>query len=255
MSGAGSSRGELGARYAESLPDKLNELALAWEAWLAAPEQDSAREQVHFRVHKLAGSAPAYGYNDLGREAQRLDALMQNWTGEVPQLRIPLPDLCRQVSLPMESLLRTLGRAAREAATASQGEGGGRAERMLFVLFLEDDKEQAAIWREALTQQGLRVRIADSLPAFEAELVLETPDVLLVDFWLDGHTAGDVAKELNNMPEFCDLPKVCLTADDGMLPRQVAMDAGFSAVLRKSVSPEDLARVLRQAVSSGQRPR
>ena len=33
------------------------------------------------------------------------------------------------------------------------------------------------------------------------------------------------------------------------------MDAGFSAVLRKSVSPDDLARVLRQAVLSGSKPR
>src|SRR6185436_1781217 len=184
--GSGSSRGELGARYAESLPEKLNELALAWEAWLADPELDSAREQVHLRVHKLAGSAPAYGYHDLGREAQRLDSLMQDWTGEVPQLRSPPSELCRRVSLPMEALLRTLGRAAREAATLGGGEAGARAERMLFVLFLEDDREQAAIWRAALTAQGLRVRVADSLPAFEAELVLETPDVLLVDFWLDG---------------------------------------------------------------------
>src|SRR5436190_7031962 len=255
MSGSDTSRGELGARYAESLPDKLNELALAWEAWLASPEQDAAREQVHFRVHKLAGSAPAYGYNDLGREAQRLDSLMQNWVGEVPQLRTSMPELCRQVSLPMESLLRTLGRAAREAQAHSGGESGGTRERMLFVLFLEDDREQALFWPEALTGQGVRVRVADSLPAFEAELVLETPDVLLVDFWLDGHTAGDVARELNGMPEFCDLPKVCLTADDGMLPRQVAMDACFSAVLRKSVSPDDLARVLRQAVLSGSKPR
>jgi CheY-like chemotaxis protein len=252
----GGSKGEVAARYRESLPDKLNELALSWEAWLAAPEGNAARDQLHLLVHRLAGAAPAYGYNDLGREAQRIDGMLQSWMSEVPQLRVSLPELCRQLAAPMEALLRTLGRAAREVtANMPEGEGAPPRERVLFVLFLEDDKEQAHIWRDALTREGLRVRIADSLPAFEAEIILETPDVLLIDFWLDGHTAGDVARELSGMPEFCDIPKVCLTADDGMLPRQVAMDAGFTAVLRKTVTPADLARVLRQSVATRPAPR
>jgi CheY-like chemotaxis protein len=40
-----------------------------------------------------------------------------------------------------------------------------------------------------------------------------------------------------------------------MLPRQVAMDAGFTAVLRKTVTPADLARVLRQSVATRPAPR
>src|SRR5262245_51624879 len=102
------SRSELLQRYRASLGDKVGELALAWEAWIAAPDQREAMDKVHVLVHRLAGSAPAYGFDDLGREAQRMDGFVQSWVSEVEQLRMPLPALCQRVAAPMEALLRTL---------------------------------------------------------------------------------------------------------------------------------------------------
>jgi len=240
-------KAELLARYRQSLPEKLKDLALAWEAWLADPDQGLARERFHTLVHKLAGSAPAYGYEDLGREARRIDSALQSWVGDAPEARTPLPDLVRRIAVAAESLLRTLGRAAREIAAADPDAASSPpGEHAVYVLFLEDDREQGRYWRDALMREGLRVRLVDSLPGLEADLVLETPDILLIDFWLDGHTAGDVARELGSMPEFSALPKICLTVDDGTLPRQVAMDSGFAAVVRKTIQPSDLAQLLRQ---------
>jgi CheY-like chemotaxis protein len=244
----------LAARFRASLPDKLRELALAWERWLAAPESLPAKEAMQLLVHRLAGSAPAYGFSDLGRHAFRVDQRLGEWDAEVAPLRIALEALCREIGGHVEMLLRALGRASRD--------GGGEARSMrsgdergapLYVVLVEDDPQQAEQWREALSAHGLRVRAVLDPQAMIAEMVLECPDILVIDYWLAGITGTEVSRSLLDTPEFASVPRVCLTVDAGPLPRQVAMDAGFAAVLRKTVRPADLADVLRQVVAARHR--
>jgi CheY-like chemotaxis protein len=242
---------EQAARYRATLSEKLSELALAWEEWLAAPAEESGKKHFHALVHRLAGAASAYGFDDVGREAQHVDSLITAWDADVPSLRTPMAEFCRELATAAETLLRVLGRAARDAARGAAGNGAGqRDDRVIYVLFLEDDRDQAQGWRDALSREGLRVRIVESPQALEAELVMERPDVMLIDFWHDGANAAEVARGLRDKPEFAHIPKVCLVEDVGSLPRQTAMDAGFAAVLRNSVAAGDLAQVLRQAVAN-----
>lgn len=232
-------------RYRMSLGDKQSELALSWERWLGTPDSPKAKSDFHERVHKLAGSAQAYGYVDLGREAVRVDELLSRWDSEVTSLRAPLKELLGDIAARVEALLHVLSRASREAVPAMErGAGKPVTASSIFVLLVEDDPQQALYWREALTAEGLRVRSVDNTDAMDAQLVIEPPDVLLVDFWLPGQTGADLARHLRSTGDFARIPRVCLTADQGQLPRQVAMDSGFAAVLRKTVSPADLAQVL-----------
>ena len=245
-------------RFRASLGDKLGEIALVWERWLAAPADAEAMRSFQLLVHRLTGAAPAFGLPDLGKQALRVDERLNAWSQEVESLRPPLEELCRAVAGPTESLLRTLGRAVREPATSGRPHGvaGGAAAalgRPAYVVLVEDDPEQAAYWRESLAAQGLRVRTVVDRPSLEAELVIEVPDVLLIDYWLDRQTGAEFSHWLRDTPEFSQVPKVCLTADTGPLPRQAAMDAGFVAVLRKTVTPQDLADVLRQVVVAARR--
>lgn len=246
--------GALVARFRATLPDKLRELALAWERWLAAPESAPAKEALQLLVHRLAGSAPAYGFSDLGRHAFRVDGRLGEWDAEVAPLRIPLEALCQELGGSVEMLLRALGRAARDGAGESRASRpGDERGAPLYVVLVEDDPQQAEQWRESLSAQGLRVRAVSDPQAMLAEMVLERPDVLVIDFWLAGITGTEVSRSLLDTPEFASVPRICLTVDSGPLPRQVAMDAGFAAVLRKTVSPADLADVLRQVVAASHR--
>lgn len=242
------------ARFRTALPDKLRELALAWERWLSAADSAAAKEALQLLVHRLAGSAPAYGFSDLGRHALRVDERLGEWDAETPTLRIPLQDLCHELGGAVEMLLRALGRASRDHA-GEPGAARGSAEHgaPLYVVLVEDDPAQAEQWREALAVQGLRVRAVADPQAMLAEMVLERPDIVVIDFWLDGITGTEVSRSLLDTPEFAAVPRVCLTVDAGPLPRQVAMDAGFAAVLRKTVGPADLADVLRQVVAASHR--
>jgi CheY-like chemotaxis protein len=155
-------------------------------------------------------------------------------------------------------LLRVLGRAARapqslSGAPRSAQDPFADGEPMMNVLMVEDDADQVALWREALAPHGVRLRHAASREALEAEVAVDTPDVMLFDYWLEPYTGPQLVRMLRDLPEVAAIPKVCLTGDTGPVPRQAAMDAGFAAVLRKTVDPDDLVEVMRQLIAAAKR--
>lgn len=66
-------------QYAQSLPQKADELTRAWAQFRAAPGDRAAATGLHACVHRLSGSAPAYGFDAIGAAAQPADALLSGW--------------------------------------------------------------------------------------------------------------------------------------------------------------------------------
>jgi HPt (histidine-containing phosphotransfer) domain-containing protein len=67
----------LHARYRTSFPDKRAELLLALSAWRDQPSSTDAIAALYLLVHKLAGSAGAYGFDALTELARTADRLLQ----------------------------------------------------------------------------------------------------------------------------------------------------------------------------------
>ena len=71
----------LRADWQAQLPGRLGELRQAAQACRAAPSDAAALEDLHRRVHMLAGSAGTFGLPDLSRQARAvehgLEALME----------------------------------------------------------------------------------------------------------------------------------------------------------------------------------
>lgn len=66
-------------RYQTSLPIKRASVELAWRS-LCANSSDPARLESLMRlVHRLAGSAPSYGYREIGEIAASADALLDQF--------------------------------------------------------------------------------------------------------------------------------------------------------------------------------
>ena len=247
--------GEGAARFRALLRDRIAEIEGTWHDWRAAPDQVGAMHQLRAVVHRLAGSATANHIAEIGGPAQRLDALLSGWQDEEVELRATPAELAGAVEPVVGALLHAMAHAAalglhEPVEHASSATDFGVP---IHVLFLEDDAEQRSTWARALEREGLRVRVATNEDELEALLALERPDVLLIDYWLGQRTAAEVAQGLRASREYADIPRVCLTIDAGVQPRQSAMEAGYSAVLRKSIQPGDLARVLRQAVANASR--
>ncbi|UXI69189.1 Hpt domain-containing protein [Tahibacter amnicola] len=99
---------ELRHRYAKSLPQKGRDLDAAWRRWLASLEDRDALADLHQHVHRLSGSAPAYGFEDLGALAQPLDAMFAEWINADPAQRLPARALADRMASRMQALVQAL---------------------------------------------------------------------------------------------------------------------------------------------------
>ncbi len=94
-------------RYRASFPDKARDLRRAWTAVCAGDE--TALTELQHLVHRLAGSAPIYGYDEgIGRPARAADAAVCAWREVAAGSRPPLAALCVQIGETLAALLHGL---------------------------------------------------------------------------------------------------------------------------------------------------
>ena len=98
---------ELRQRYAQSLPQKGRDIERQWQACRAAPDDRRALVELHQSVHRLSGSAPAYGFDELGALAQPIDATLAEWLGRNADAREPA-DLLRVIEPRVRALVTAL---------------------------------------------------------------------------------------------------------------------------------------------------
>ncbi len=103
---------QLRMRYAGSLPRKHDDLAQAWRAFAEKPGDAIARRDLHAQIHRLSGSAPSYGYADLGALARATDALMSQPDMRDPALQQAPTDCVRRLAVLVPALLAALVAAA-----------------------------------------------------------------------------------------------------------------------------------------------
>lgn len=100
---------DLRTRYAQSLRDKHASLESAWRAFATAPDE-RALPELQTMVHRLAGSAPAYGYEAIGAAAHVADACFNAWTKRPASDREDAAALAAQLAEPMQALIESLAR-------------------------------------------------------------------------------------------------------------------------------------------------
>ena len=99
---------DLKRRYAQALPRKAQEIAQLWAAFRAAPEDAAARGALHQGVHRLSGSAPAYGFDEIGAAAQRADARLSDWSSTPEFARAGIGEVASALEPAMAALLAAL---------------------------------------------------------------------------------------------------------------------------------------------------
>lgn len=82
-------------QYFAALPQRRADIAEHWRA-CAVDAASPAWRELQSQAHRLAGSAPCYGLEDVGESAQRLDRLL---SGKPP---------CRDAAVPAPLVTRLL---------------------------------------------------------------------------------------------------------------------------------------------------
>jgi len=239
---------DLHTRYAASLARKFEVLDTAWRVFAASPHADAKRRELETHVHRLAGSALAYGYERLGERARAADQLMHGWDESPPEARDAPATFALRLAAPLRQLLDELGHANAEvvARQASHREA-------LRVLLVEDDPVQAMLTGAQLEARGCTVHIENSTDVLWQSLTRWPCHAVVLDYWLRGETATEVAAMLRREPQFARIALVCFSAERDEQVLRAALDAGCDAALGKAEGPERLLALVRACVARPER--
>ncbi|MDW8480241.1 MAG: response regulator [Xanthomonadales bacterium] len=232
----------LTADYRQKLPRRRRALAALWARLPHDDEQLGVCSELRLQVHRLAGSAGAFGFDALSRAARRVDQILKGWLLAPPASRPPRSRLIEELAQPFADLLAVFGEDA--AASAEETAAAPVSGRALRLIHVEDDLDQAALLRLRLERLGLCVHVAADAEALFEALPRVRPDAVLLDYWLGGENGADLARAIRSTPGCETLPLLCLTSDIGDRVRLDALAAGCDEVMSKVQSAAQLAAAI-----------
>jgi DNA-binding response OmpR family regulator len=121
------------------------------------------------------------------------------------------------------------------------------------IIIADDDEIVGEIARDALVANGHGAGLvkdgAEALRVVKAR----RPDLLVLDCNMPGKTGVLVLRELRNMPEFCDLPVMMLTARRGAQDVELAMFSGADDYMKKPFDPDEFVFRVEELLARKQR--
>jgi CheY-like chemotaxis protein len=231
----------LRSRYVDSLPSKRSLLLDAWTAVRQAPEDEALQVNLRTLLHRLAGSAPSYGYPAIGDVAASAShCLAADGVGI-----LPIEELAHLI----DQLLAMLATASPSQRHGGDSAATGPASETLRVILVEDDPDQAAAIAGALSAQGCTVRHAEHSESFWEVVTTWPCDAVVIDYWLSAETARDIVALVRNEPTFASIALLCLTVETSKATLKALLDAGCDAVLPKHEAAQSLMSALHDHVS------
>jgi len=241
-------------RYADSLAAKQTALEEAWAALAATPKDNAARAHVQQLLHRLCGSAHAYGYEQLGDDACAADSLLRAWESAPPSLRDAPAELVRRLDPAVATVLAALAAADRPI----DADGIDTLPSALRVLLVEDDPGQSAIICAELEARGCEIRRECGADLLWQALTLWPCHAVVIDYWLRGETAIEVVAAIRREPRFARIALVCFSVERDPQVLRAVVDAGCDAAVAKVDGSGRLFEVLRDCVArvdrNGPRP-
>jgi len=231
-------------RYSASLPSKREALVKAWRAVQADPADAAHFNQLQTLVHRLAGSATAYGYEELGELAGVVNALLKD-SRLMPDMR----EVSATVGPAVTRLLKAMA-AALPHARAQRERVAGTEQMPLRVILSEDDDEQAGVIEQALLAAGCEVTLAARSDLLWERITAWPCDAVVVDYWLEGETALDIVRIIRAESSFNAVALICLTVETHAELLRDVLKNGCDAVVAKSESSAHLIEVVRTQVAA-----
>lgn len=226
-------------RYAASFATKRRMLAQAWDAFAADNHDAAARRDLSTHLHRLCGSAPAYGYERLGHQARAADRILHESSAEGG-------DRAAELAQAVAAVLDELALAAAQRSS-------GQCARGLRVVLVEGDPGQAASHAGQLQGHGCEVRVARSAHALWQTVLTWPCHAIVLDFRAHGAAAADIARRLRGETSFAAIALICIGGEPDAATVHRLRAAGCDAFLGKSEAAGRLFDQLRQHVARADR--
>ena len=224
------------AQLAQTL-DELNE-KVAMQADADVPQE--LLEELHARLHKLAGSGGTFGFPELSSQARALEVSIKDWLDTATR---PTDAAWLAWQSDLQALRLTIGApviknvAVAQAPTSDSHSGATR------IVMIEDDLDFGAELSLGLSQFGYEVTHFPGFATASPAILASPPDLLVVDIMLSGQTPADGTQAVGQL--FTQLgyrlPTIFLTSRTDFTARIAAASAGGDAFLLKPVDAPSMA--------------
>lgn len=232
----------LRAVYAKKLPDKMRELTVATQS-LDGGDGGTASD-LRDLAHKLAGSAPTFGFPELGDAARQIERLCDSVSNAGSMTDDDVADLTERVM----ALADQYGAGE---ATSEPREGGSAVTETPValsghVLVVEDEPAQAMFVDILLKKAGLDVTVVNDPFKVAETLSSCQPKLVLLDMNMPGMNGDDVAKLIRARDDaLAGVPILFLSGEENPDRRAAAMAAGGNGFIDKPVRPDTLTDTLK----------
>lgn len=115
------------------------------------------------------------------------------------------------------------------------------------VLIVDDDKEMRGVLAHLMSENNFSVVIASDGPTALQLTLSELPDVMLLDFWMQGMDGKEVLQAVKYIDP--DLPVIMITGYAEISNAVEMMRAGIYDYLAKPFNNNDVVRIVRRAVA------
>jgi two-component system response regulator AdeR len=120
---------------------------------------------------------------------------------------------------------------------------------MKRIIVIEDNVMAANLYQAALTREGYGVEVAGDGEAGLAAIARARPDLVLLDFMLPKLDGSEVLRRIRAIPDLQTLPVIITSNAYTPVRLNELREAGATQIMIKaSLSPKELARVVRQTL-------
>ena len=231
----------LSTRFAAQLGGTLKELNDKVATRHSEDVTPALLNDLHARLHKLAGSGGTFGFPELSSQARVLEVSAKGW---LVHAMSPSPAEWAAWKTALQALHETITTPAAPGfsveKTTTPSPTPGKATRIVLI---EDDLDYGAELRLGLSQFGYEVAHYPGFALAGPAIAANPPDVLVVDIMLTGQTPADGTQAVTAL--FAQmgrrLPSIFLTSRTDFAARLAVASAGGDAFLLKPVDAPSMA--------------
>jgi DNA-binding response OmpR family regulator len=232
--------------WAKNLPEKLKEINSAWKKLQDGAWDGDLFQQLHRKVHTIAGSGGTFGFPEIGIAAREAEILIKPLQQEAREPSLFDRD---EISQKLEYLLDVCDQALKKAVPPPPSGNlekvrklrtKDQAEHLIYLV--EDDAELAQELKNQLELHQFSVCWHDTLGAFKTAFKEKEPAVVIMDIVLPD---GDGTEVLTKLQRYRQEPinTIFISVNDDINNRLNAIRAGSEIFLNK---PLDISEIVKK---------
>lgn len=232
--------------YGKQLPDKIAEVNALWSSLMNEKWDWAVAKDFHRYVHTLAGSAPTFGFIELGQNARSIEKIVKHWAAENQR---PGKDECDKVTTMLAEFSDS-----KENEIVSAEPTKIDAPSWIFlqpdmhlIYLIDNDHEFSAELSSQLSHFDYQVKIFNDSAGIDAAMRKERPSAIITSVSLpEGDLAGIILIRDIKAQYSASLPVIFISEHNDFESRLQAVRAGSDAYFTKPLDIGPLINTLDQ---------